>query len=357
MQEMVLRFFSIIILMVTGSINGLGQNTDALRGTTEDGYIENMGDKLAIDLSFNNSYETFEVRSGNSRTVLYPNAKTNVHLKANYRFISFGVRFAPGLLPGNGDEDLKGETKSFGLATAFIFRHWFADMDYTKVKGYYLENSADFIRLPPGDPFIQFPDLHYKGVTLTTGYSSNARFSFRSLTSQTERQLKNVGSFVPVINMKYYTVDDKSSSPTTQKSRNIEASVGPGYTYTFVAKETFYLSLGISGSVGYLNTKLWTRGLPGDNVSYQDNFILRWDGKTGVGYNGPKFYTGLYANVSGTRYEQENTTVHNFDTRVYYHIFFGIRIDAPNLLNRNVNRLEEKIKSSIEPSKRRKINK
>ena len=344
MSKSAFRILSLGISMACFCLSGWAQTLDTLQNKIEDGYIEKMSGKLVMNLSLNNQYETFEVRSQNTRTVLYPNAETNLHLKLNYRFISFGFQFTPIFLPGNGDEDTKGETKSFGLGTALVFKHWFGDINYSKVKGYYLENTADFSPIRPSDPFIQFPDLIFKSLALNIGYSSNSRFSFRSLTSQTERQLKSAGSFIPAVNFRYYTVNDKSPAVTTQKSRNIETSIGPGYIYTFVAKEKFYLSLGLSGSVGYLNTKITTRGLTEDTLTHQDNFIYRWDGKTGVGYNGTKFYTGLYTNLSGTQYKQENTTVLNFDTRVYFNAFFGIRIDAPEYLNRKVNQLEKKIK-------------
>ncbi len=356
MEKSVFKNNSLLLIVATFCVAGLLRSQDTLQHIVEDGYIEKMSGKLVLNLSINNEYETFEVRSPNSRTVLYPNAKTNAHLKLNYRFLSFGFQFAPDFLPGNGDEDQKGETKSFRLGTALVFKHWFTDINYSKVKGYYLKNSSDFMVMQPGDPYIQFPDLHFNNLSLAVGYSSNSRFSFRSLTTQTERQLRSTGSFIPTINFSYYTVNDKSSSLTTQKSRNIETSIGPGYAYTFVLHKEFYLSLGLSGSLGYLNTKLWTRGLLEPTITYQDNFILRWDGRTGFGYNGSKFYTGLYANLSGTQYEQENSTVLNFNTRVFFQVFFGIRIPAPAYLNRKVNQIEEKIKTTIKPTKQTKKN-
>jgi hypothetical protein len=247
-------------------------------------------------------------------------------------------------LPGNGDEDLKGKTKSFGIGTSLIFKHWLFDIKYSKIRGYYLENSDDFIMQLEGEPYIQFPDLNYKGINFSSAYSTNSKFSMRSLTSQTERQLKSAGSFLPSFNFRYYNIDDKSTAAAaTQKSNNIEASIGPGYVYTFVAKEKFYLSLGGLASFGYLNTKLTTR-LPNENaVSNQDNFIFRWDGKTGIGFNGSRFYTGLYANISGTKYKQENTTAVNTETRVSYHLFLGIRIESPDYLNRFMNKMESKL--------------
>ena len=343
-QKNILRLFLIVTftLVCGGEMNA--QVTDTIHNKIEDGWIEKMGDKIALDVSFNNLYETFEVKNPDNKFTLYPNAPTNLKLKVNYRFISFGFQFAPDFLPGNGDEDLKGKTKSFGIGTSLIFKHWLFDIKYSKIRGYYFENSDDFIMQLEGEPYIQFPDLNYKGINFSSAYSTNSKFSMRSLTSQTERQLKSAGSFLPSFNFRYYNIDDKSTAAAaTQKSNNIEASIGPGYVYTFVAKEKFYLSLGGLASFGYLNTKLTTR-LPNENaVSNQDNFIFRWDGKTGIGFNGSRFYTGLYANISGTKYKQENTTAVNTETRVSYHLFLGIRIESPDYLNRFMNKMESKL--------------
>jgi len=317
------------------------QIVDSIGVMTEDNYIEKMSNQLAMDMSFNNSYEIFEVKTQNNKVILYPNTPTNLRFKLNYQFISFGFQFSPDFLPGNGDEDIKGKTKSFELGTSLIFKHWFVDASYSKVKGYYLKNSADFTTLLKGDPYIQFPDLNYYGFAISTGYSSNSKFSFRSLTSQTERQLRSAGSFIPVINLRYYSIDDRSSGMSTQKTNNFESSIGPGYAYTFVSKEKFYLSLGLQSSLGYLNTKLTTRQPDGDITTNQDNYIFRWDGKVGLGYNGRSFYTGVYTNISGTEYRQENTTAINFETRVYYHLFLGIRLAAPDYLERKANKIEK----------------
>lgn len=329
------------LLICNSKINA--QIVDTIQIKTENGWIEKMNNKIAMDVSLNNSYEIFEVKTSTDKFIIHPNTPTNLRFKINYRFISFGFQFAPDFIPGNGDEDTKGKTKSFDIGTSLIFKHWFMDLSYSKVIGYYLKNTSDFINHEEGEPYIQFPDLYYNGFSIATGYINNSKFSLRSLTSQTERQLKSAGSFMPVFNFRYYVIDDKSSGTSTQKSNNIETSIGPGYAYTFVAQEKFYLSLGLLANFGYLNTNLTTRQPSGNIKTKQDNFIFRWDGKSGIGYNGSRFYTGLYANVSGTKYNQENTTTMNFETRVSYHFFFGIRIKSPDFIERKVTKLEKKI--------------
>ncbi len=340
-QNMTKSFLSVIII-VLGSVSIYAQEVDSTRTLVQNGWIEKMNDKIALDVSLNNSYSTFEVKTETNRIILYPNTPSNLRLKLNYRFISFAFQLSPDFLPDNGDEDLKGKTKSFAIGTGLIFKHWFFDVSYSKVRGYYLKNTNDFIPQSKGDPFIQFPDLYYQGISLSSGYYNNSKFSFRSLTSQTERQLKSAGSFIPVCNFSYFIIDDKSNGTSAQKSNNTEINIGPGYAYTFVLKEKFYLSLGVLTNFGYLNTKLTTKTPSGTFTANQDNFIFRWDGKTGIGYNGSKFYSGLYANLSGTQYRQENTTAMNFETRVVYHLFIGMRINSPKVIDRQIDKIENK---------------
>ncbi|MCB0464923.1 MAG: DUF4421 family protein [Aequorivita sp.] len=339
-QAIIKPFKLTVFVSLFSFISMLGQTEDSISVKNEAIWIEKINDKIGLDVSVNNSYEIFEVKTTDSKFILYPNTASNLRLNVNYRFFSFGFQFTPDFIPGNGDNDIKGKTKSFEFRSSFIFKHWFTDISYSKVKGYYLKNSDDFTTILDGDPYIQFPNLNYYGFNTTVGYSSNSKFSFKSLTSQTERQLKSAGSFIPVINLGYYVIDDKSSEVNTQKSNNFESSIGPGYAYTIVANKKYYLSLSLLTSVGYLNTKLTTRQVDEDIKTNQDNFIFRWDGKVGLGYNGEKIYTGLYTNISGTNYKQENTTAMNFKTRIFYHFFLGVRISAPSYIERKANKIE-----------------
>jgi len=322
---------------------GKAQLADTARLIIEDGWIERMNNNLYAKLSFNNDYETFRVKTETNDIYLSPNVSTVARIDLNYRFLMVGIGFAPGFLPGNGDDDIKGKTKAINFGLGLIFRHWYNNIKYNRVNGYYLVNTSDYMDWEKGDPYIQIPDLMYSGISYTTGWRLNSRASLKSLTLQTERQLKSAGSFMPVFNFRYYVIDDRttpSSGGATQKSNNIEWSFGMGYFYTFVLNEKFYTSLGFTPNLGYIHTQLTTRFPSGDATTNQNNLAFRWEGKGGIGYNGRDFFAGFYAMVSGLTNQQENTTAVNHDTRMFYQLFFGLRIKSPKCLNNSFDKLE-----------------
>ena len=307
-------------------------------------WIENMENKFAIDISLNNTYETFKIKTNQTKYLLYPNTEHSLKLKLNYRFISMSIKYAPSFLPINGDINKKGKTNNIEIKSSIITKNWFIESSYSKVTGYYLKNTKDFLpSFGNNDPFIKFPKLNYTSFNITGGYILNKNFSLKHVFTQTQRQLKSCGSFIPTTELDYFIINDKSSNINTQKSNNIEFTLGPGYLYTFVFQESFYLTIGLISSIGYLHTKLTTRFINGDNISHQNNYIIKGEGKIGLGYNGKKIYMGIYSNISQKRYKQENTTVINTDFKLYYHLFFGIRLNSGEKINNFIDTIIQKL--------------
>jgi len=315
---------------------------DTVKFIRENGWIEGMDNYVGLKLSMSNDIETFQVnvKADDYLIDLYPNTTTLAKIHFNYRFLSFDLKFAPSFFPGNGDEDMKGETKSFGLSAGFNFKHWFHNLSFSRTKGYYINNSEDFDAYVPGGPYLQVPELVVTNVEGITGYSFNPRFSVKSLTTQTERQIKSAGSFVPLLGYRYYIVNNKDEDATsTQRSDNFEIVMGAGYYYTFVLKENFYFSLGATPGIGYIFTKLSTRYQQGgndDEVTHSNNPVFRFDGRGALGYNGRTFFAGGILNLTGISFKQEGTTAINSDSRASYQIFVGMRINAPKKLRDTV---------------------
>ena len=304
------------------------QPADTLRTTNDTAWIESMENRMSIKFSINNIYEKFQLVTSSNEIKLSPNIKTNGRVNLNYKSIALAFQFSPNFLPGNGDEDTKGKTKSLELWTLLTHGKWFANVSYSSVRGYFLENTRDYLSSQPGNTFLTFPDLCFVAYALSFGYRVNPNFSIKNILTQTERQLKSAGSIVPGINVRYFIIDDKSTiqpGRATQKSSNLELGIGAGYIYTFVFKKSFYLSGGIRPGMSYINTKLMTRFSAGNIETEQNNLAFRSDELGAIGYNSSNFFIGLDIAVSGENYQQENTSVTNYDTRLFYEFFTGFR--------------------------------
>lgn len=326
----------LLFLIVVCSVFGVSQRADTMVYIHGEGYIEKMNEHIGLKVSLDNGFETFKVSTDANDVILYPNFSTVSKFGIQYRFIRFSLGWAPKFFPGNGDDDIKGTTDSFDFGISMFFKHWLQELKYTTVQGFYLANTEDYQPWEPGDPYLQFPDLAYTGFYGTSAYILNPRLSIKSLTIQTERQLKSAGSFLAFLNYRYYIVDDQSKEnpgSATQRSDGFEWNIGPGYYYTFVMKKKFYAALGAISSLGMILTKVTTRFPSGNVYAHQHNIAFRWDTRAGFGYNGRIFFSGVYLQYSGLEYKQENTTAVNHETRAFFQFFAGFRIKLPDKVN------------------------
>lgn len=331
-------FFSLLLLSV--SLNLLGQENDSIG--YKSAYIQSMKHRLALDLSFNNKVRRFRVESGNSVYEIYPNTPNHLRFEGNYSYLSFGLQWSPDFLPGNGDNTLKGNTRAFSLGSSILMEKWLLELNYHLVRGFYLHNTASFQAWQPGQAYIQFPEQRHEGFNLRFGHIFNPHFSYRSLHSQTERQIRSAGSFLPFLQADYYAFDDQSKSLNSQGSQNLEILLYPGYSYTLVYRENFYLNLSANAGGAYLHTWLLTRANGGDVQSTQDNWALGWELSGSIGYNAKKWYGGLRYESAQLSFRQNQTTVRNTEVQLAYYFFLGYRFKAPKWLEKPVNDLQNR---------------
>ncbi|WP_341839290.1 DUF4421 family protein [Chitinophaga caseinilytica] len=320
-------------------------------------YIEKIGDFATVKATYSEDLEELALLAPGRDLELAPNASAAVHLGFSYRFLSVGFKVAPRFLRGNGDDDQMGKTAARGLVLGFTFRHWQQELSYSRTKGYYLENTADYVPgWKEGMPYLQFPDLVFRSFQGITAYNFNPRFSVNAVLTQTERQRRSSGSFIPLLMYRYYIIDDRSVpvSPggATQKTNNFEVLLGAGYQHTFVWRY-WYASLGVTPGAGYIFTKLTTRYPGGPAVDHHHTPAFRVDGRAGIGYNGERVYGGTYMNVISNASRQENNAVINSDSRLIFRVFVGYRFRAPKLLSRPMDRLTEMYGRKLERLRRR----
>lgn len=309
----------------------------------QDGFIEQMKNYLVLRLSFVNDNERFSIDTGPTVTNIYPNGSSNLRLNLNYRFLSAGFKYIPRFISSNDDDILKGKTTGIGFNFNLNFTHWVQSFAYTRTTGYYLENTSDYDpNWQEGDPFIQFPNLHYRSIQGVTGYNFNQHFSTNALISGTERQLKSTGTFLPTLSYRYYIVDNReelTGTASSQKSNNFEIIANAGYYYTYVFNEQFYASAGAALGYGLLSSKVITRTVDERFEVRQNNGVFKWDARGAIGYNGERFFSGFYVTAENRRFKQQNTSVTNANWRVYMQVHVGYRLFAPKKLRDTVDSL------------------
>lgn len=340
-----IRIISLTLIPV--SVTAMQPDT-ARDSKGNNGFIQKMDQHLALKLSINNDIQTFRVKSDLDYT-LRPNATHMVKLSGHYRFISFAAGFALKFIPGNNDNTLKGNTKTYNLSMNLDFGHWQQGIQYTRIKGLYLDNTADFaINWIKGtDPYIQFPDLVYNGFQGYTGYKFNTFFSNRALSSQTERQVKDAGTFMPMLVYRYFIMDDQTEltgQNSSQMSNNLEVFILGGYYRTFIFARDFYVSAGLAPGFGIIFTKLLTRFPLGEDTRKYHNMIWRLEGQFALGYNAERFFAGAQLVVSGSGHDQNKSSTIIVNERFTYQVFFGYRFSAPYLLQKRADKLEERLK-------------
>jgi hypothetical protein len=307
----------------------------------DSGWIEKFSDKIIIKCAFINTSETLVTETDGFNDVLKPNPSEVIRTYINYRFISFYVNYIPHFLPGNNDNLEKGRTKGIGFGTDLNFRNWFTEVYFSHTKGYYLENTKDFRPdWQPGDPYFQIPDLHVISLDGSVGYNTNPHLSLPATTSQTERQLKSAGAFIPKISYRYSIIDNRTVSIySTQKSYNFQGLLGAGYQHTFVIRKLFYALGGFTPSFGYIYSKVLTRP---DSV--YDSFtnrgpIYQWNAKLGLGYNSHRIFSGVYLTATSSKYSQGLTTAVNQDATIFFQLFLGIRLATPKIIRKKIDNI------------------
>jgi len=328
--------FSILFLS-----NTFAQNKEKVKYHPDSTYIETFDDWFVIKPSITNTAEALVAKTGNYNIVLEPNTNEIVRTYFSYQFISFYFDYLPHSAISNNDDNEKGRTKLFTLGTTLNHRQWFGDLAYTKTKGYFVENTSTFRPdWKDGDAYIQIPELHVTSYNASVGYNTNKRLSLAAAVSQTERQLKSAGAFLPKISLRYYIIDDRSpQASVNEKSNNLQALLGAGYQYTAVFNRSLYLVGAFSPAFGYIHTRVQQRSDEDVLKFSQRGPIYQWDGKLGFGYNSHRFFAGTYLTATSAKYSQGLTSAENQNGDVFLQLFVGFRLKAPKFISNNYQKI------------------
>ncbi|UNY98172.1 DUF4421 domain-containing protein [Zhouia spongiae] len=264
----------------------------------------------------------------------------------NYRFLSVSFGFSPKFLPGNDDDDLKGASSFNDLKFRLFFGKWIQELHYSKVSGFYVTNTDDFL---PGwqegvDPYIQLPGLSITSWGGTTGYVMNPEYSLKSIYFQTEWQKKSSGSLIPSVSYYYdhYAVRGKEFTNISSVENIFTLSAAMSYYYTWVIHNRWYIAPYATTLTGVKFSNY--KPDRSNNLYTEKNtyFSMAIEGGLQIGYNAPRFFLGTAFNLNSNWYTSGSKNNRLINDKIYGLVYIGYRFNAPEFIKKTFNKVHDK---------------
>lgn len=281
----------------------------------------------------------------NLKTKISINNKINTSFSADYKLISASVSFAPKFIPGNDENELKGKSSFSNITLRFFPKKFIQTAYYTNTKGFYLENTQDFLpNWQKGkDPYIQLPNFNIQSFGGSTSYVINDNFSIKSVYYQREWQKESSGSFIPNLDYELAFLRDQSEDGrSVERQFNIGGSLA--YYYNWAVNEHINIvPFGFSGIGGkfsnYHETSNEGSKSPNDKNEY---FTFNYGGGLNLGYNSENWLFGSQFNYRSYNYSENasNTVANN---KFYGLLYVGYRFAPPKKVEQKYNELTDKI--------------
>ncbi|NER08910.1 DUF4421 domain-containing protein [Muriicola jejuensis] len=298
-------------------------------------------DKILLKVNVDTQTESYSVKSENSSDFrLETNNQLELSLSLDYDFIGVSIGFSPKFLPGNNENELKGESTYQDFSFRFFIGQWTQTLQYKNVKSFYVENTEDFIPswIKGQDPYIQFPDFETIFWGGATSFVLNPNFSLRNVVYNTEWQLKSAGSLIPTLRYGYTNlILESDDSNSFEKSFDI--SLSPDYYYTYVFQKNWFASLFLSPGLGIRFSTAEEEGV--DAPEKKTSWPISFDGGLQLGYSSSKIIFGGNFNFETTWYTSDNTT-NITNNSLYAKVYVGYRFDAPRIVKKIVHPRKKK---------------
>lgn len=326
--------YSYLLLLVSTSIIFSQENTN-LSG---EAYYQTKGEKLNVKFEIDNDIESFKFDDGITSYNVVPNTNLRTSISAHTRFVTLRIGYAPNFLAGK-DADKKGNTKVFKANLDIFMKNWMQTLEFSSVKGYYLDQIRDpnnILSFDETDYFI-LPGLKSIELRGTTSYKLNKNLSFKALFKQTDVQLISSGSFIPSLTYQYLKLENKNNP---QELRSFDIILNTGYYYTYVINHKWYTNLGLAPGLGYEFNKLTTHLADSEDVNKSNEVIFNIQTLIGLGYNSGNFFSGI--NLRGIATTRDEDSIVQFNTvRGIFHLFVGYRFNTPKFVEQSFDWIED----------------
>ncbi len=346
--------FNSILLLLLFTTPTIAQKNDVIKDSLPKNktnlYIEDHKKQLNIKFDISNDVENYHMSFDANSVNIAPNQNIRYALDFNYKFASvrLGIR-AP---ISNSQKEDKGDTYVFRFKIKLLFDKWSHQFEYNYVRGYYIKNSENLFKNDFKN-HIQFPRLKTYIFSGSTAYKFNNKFSLRAISSQTEIQVKSVGSFMPSVNYWIYNITGTHKFINTNGElierenynnfKGFTTVLNMGYYYTFVYKKYWYAHAYISPGAGIDFYQVKAHYQDRIYINNFNNLVLSLQSGVALGYNSKKYYFGLVYNNSSTNKKNYTDEFHFNTSRNVFHVFLGYRFKAPKLVKRPIDQIQEMV--------------
>lgn len=344
MKYFILFFLLIPVLSIAQDVN-----SDSIQNNE---FIEEYHQQLNIKLEVSNEIEKYKMSFLENKLILSPNIGLRYAIGFNYKFLS--VRF--GIRPGISDENKKdkGKSDNFTMRVKLLFHDWSHRLEYKYLKGFYIKNTDDFnVKMEDINYKIQFPNMKTSTFSGTSAYKFNKNYSVRATESQTEIQIKNVGTLMPSIDYWFYKISDLQTYINVQgdiiereifnKYQGVSTIVNVGYYYTFVYRKNWYVNLHASPGVGIDIYQVKTTTPDKNYTNNFNDFVFSFQSGAAIGFNSKRYYFGadFHNRITDENYSNKEF---NFSTsKNIFHVFVGYRFKPPKTVSKTFEIIEEKV--------------
>ena len=274
------------------------------------------------------------------KLILAPNRLNNLSFGFSYRYLDLGLSFSPQSLNAKQDNGKKGKSEQFSFGTGFSIHRFKLSFDLSTVKGFYLKNSADFLRAAlPDSPYSVFPNLAVGYFSMMVRYNVNKKFSTAALTGGTQVQRRSAWTVLPSLQFATYNFHDDSQTGGVQNERTYSTDLNLllPVAGTLVISPKFSVSLGVGPSFGVDFFK---------SVSVDDSskvvlskgtkFTTGYSLQTSINYHAKRFFAGFESRQRsyGHKIEDISRLIKQYS---YYQVFIGWRLRAPTFAKKSLD--------------------
>nr|WP_235878693.1 DUF4421 family protein [Flavobacterium davisii] len=250
-----LKFLILIYYPVSLAQEKKGEIEHALWHKYNRDYRLNYFDKMILKVDINSDVDNFYIPklnyTNNKKSIFSPDEKLKLRFSFDYKFLGISYSFSPDFIPELNNQ--RANTKTLDLSFKFFYSDRLRqEVIYKKVKGFTLRNPDN------QNPIEVFDDLEINTIGGKTFYITNNNFSYRAYESQTERQIKSAGSFIPSLTYfinNLYTNNPNSFEQNLERIKSVDFILQLGYMYNYVINKTWFATGGLHPVLGFMILK------------------------------------------------------------------------------------------------------